>query len=122
MGLAMMINGAIGGMRTLLWSIFLISLPLYCVALMMRESLDFTETANGVENFSTLADAFFTMFRCIVATECNTREGKPIFVLLVSKFGWGYGLIYCLTMVFMTFGLFNVIVALYVENTVEAAK
>jgi len=40
----------------------------------------------------------------------------------VRYYGWGYALIYCFTTVLMTFGLFNVIVAIYVENTVAAAK
>merc|ERR1719210_2005583 len=37
--LIMMISGAIGGIRTLLWSILLIALPLYVLALIFRESL-----------------------------------------------------------------------------------
>merc|ERR1712232_484007 len=57
-----------------------------------------------------------------MGTECVTVKGEPIFVLVQAKYGWFYAWIYGLTMVLMTFGLFNVIVALYVENTVEAAK
>jgi len=36
--------------------------------------------------------------------------------------GWQYGLLYITTYMLMYFGLFNVIAALYVENTMAAAK
>jgi len=121
--LMMMINGALGGIRTLLWSYFLLLLPLYVVALLLRQSLgEETEPGTGVESFSTLAGALFTSFRCLVAMDCTTSEGKPIFVLVAQAHGGGFAVLYCFTNVFMTFGLFNVIVAIYVENTVAAAK
>jgi len=94
------------------------------VALLLRESLgeNADDIGTGAEYFKELPLAFFTMVRCIVAGECNTHEGKPIFVLVSSCYGWGYGAIYCFTVVLMTFGLFNVIVAIFVENTLAAAK
>jgi len=125
----MMINGALGGMRTLLWSMVLIAVPIYAVALVLRESVgEFADQAadggqaNGAEYFATLGLAWFTMFRCVVAGECTTEEGKPVFVLVTKHFGWGLGVVYCFVVMLMTFGLFNVITALYVENTVAAAK
>merc|ERR1712060_677634 len=51
-----------------------------------------------------------------------TESGQPIFLLITRHFGWGYAVMYCVMMFIMTFGLFNVIAALYVENTVAAAK
>jgi hypothetical protein len=122
--LVMMVNGAIGGLRTLFWSVIIISLPLYVVALVMRETLGANEKGegHGAECFSTLARAFFTMFVCVVAGDCSDEHGRPIFVLASAKYGWAYGMIYLLTLLFMIFGLFNVIIAIYVENTVAAAK
>jgi len=121
--LMVMIKGTLGGIRTLGWSIVLISLPLYMVALVLRETLgDMAEESFGAEQFKTVPDSFFTVFRCVVAGECTEDEGKPIFVLVTKNFGWGYGLLYCCTMVFMTFGLFNVIVAIFVENVIAGAK
>jgi len=156
--LMMMINGAVGGVKTLLWSIVLISLPLYAVALLMRETLgelqevQFEEQELAVSTlqnvsdlaaigatgglcrdtrsaaeaaaaaFKTLPWSFFSVFRCVVGQDCSSEDGKPIFLLVTKAYGWGYGLVYCVTMLLMTFGLFNVIVAIYVENTVAAAK
>jgi hypothetical protein len=123
--LVMMINGAIGGIRTLMWSILLISLPLYVVALILRETLGAEEKlspSRSAENFSSLPKAFFTVYRCVVAGDCSERNGRPVFVLVSEEYGWMYGAIYALTLLFMTFGLFNVIGALFVENTLAAAK
>merc|ERR1719414_2918665 len=63
-----------------------------------------------------------TTFRCLVAADCTQEEGKPVFVLVSYKYGWGFGLLYCLMQFLMTFGLFNVIVSINVENAVSAAK
>merc|ERR1719469_1550462 len=62
------------------------------------------------------------MFRCVVGGECTTALGHPLFVSVGSNYGMWYAVMYCLIMFSMTFGLFNVIVALFVENTLEAAR
>jgi len=123
--LMMLINGAIGGLRTLLWSHLIILLPLYLVAMILRQSLG--ERAreghgDGAEYFATMSGSLFTSFRCLVAGDCTNADGKPIFVHVTEAHGFGFALLYCFTTVFMTFGIFNVIVAIYVENTVAAAK
>mmetsp|Transcript_23265 Transcript_23265/g.62093 ORF Transcript_23265/g.62093 Transcript_23265/m.62093 type:complete len:591 (-) Transcript_23265:86-1858(-) len=121
--LVVMIRGTLGGMRTLLWSAVVIALPLYALALFFRETLGhLKDQGNGAENFATLPASFFTMFRCVVATDCNDIEGYPIFLMVSEAYGWGYGLVYCMTTLFMAFGLFNVIVAIFVENVMGAAK
>jgi hypothetical protein len=129
--LVLMINGAMGGLRTLFWSLVLISLPLYVVALVLRETLGeeaivsdgrSDRESSGPQMFSTLAKSFFTVFRCTVAGDCGDDDGRPIFVLVSENYGWQYGVLYSFTVVLMTFGLFNVIVAIYVENIVSAAK
>lgn len=119
--LMMMINGMIGGMRTLFCSILLICLPLYAIALVMRESIG---EANGSqrETFRSVKNSIFTVFRCLVSGDCTDKGGRPLFILVTEEYGWLYGVIYCLTVLLMTFGLFNVIIALYVEQTVAAAK
>jgi len=122
--LMIMVNGVIGGIQTLFWSVVLICLPLYVIALILRETAGNIkkDPFSSTEPFSTLGSAFFTMFRCVVSGDCSDSGGRPIFVLLSEDHGWHFALLYCATMVFMTFGLFNVIVSIYVENTVQAAK
>lgn len=121
--LVIMINGAIGGMRTLLWSLALVAIPLYAVSLLMYDSIGgFADNGLGAETFRTLPLAWFTMFRCTVASDCANSQGQPIALLVSENYGWGYGLIFCTTTILMTFGLFNVIAAIFVENTLAAAK
>lgn len=121
--LVMMINGAIGGMRTLLCSVMVIALPLYAVSLLMHESLaGLAEAGNGADAFSSLTRSWFTMFRCTIAGDCSNSEGRPIFLLVTDKFGWIYGVVFCASTSVMTFGLFNVVAAIFVENTLAAAK
>lgn len=121
--LVMMINGAIGGLKTLLWSAIVISCPLFLVALILRETLgNEVGDENGAASFSSLPKAFFTLYRCVVVGDCADETGRPIFVLASAEYGWAYAALYAATFLFMTFGLFNVIVAIYVENTLAAAK
>eukprot|EP00927_Polykrikos_kofoidii_P048268 TRINITY_DN4248_c0_g1_i5.p1 TRINITY_DN4248_c0_g1~~TRINITY_DN4248_c0_g1_i5.p1 ORF type:complete len:639 (-),score=98.41 TRINITY_DN4248_c0_g1_i5:51-1892(-) len=122
--LMLMVNGVLGGMRTLCWALVLLSIPLYIVAMILRETAGRTvdESDNCSENFANVAMSFFTMFRCVVAGDCSDQDGRPIFLLLSNSRGWGYAAIYISTNLFMNFGLFNVIVAIFVENTLAAAK
>jgi len=125
--LVMILNGAIGSAKTLIYSVILINIPLYVVSLILNGLLEGEEYADSKDDdnaFSSLGYTFFNMFRCIVAGECTATDGKPIFARITRshEHGWVFGVIYCVTVMFMTFGLFNVIVAIYVENIVSAAK
>lgn len=123
--LAVLIKGTLGGMRTLLWSLVLLSLPLYAASLLLRETLgemqDEKDESHSIASFSTVPLSFFTLFRCTVAGDCAEQRGRPIF-LEVIDYGWWYGLVYMVMVFFMTMGLFNVIAAIFVENVVAGAK
>jgi len=118
-----MVKGTMGGARTLFWATILISLPLYAVSLFFRETVgNLADQGHAAEMFSSVGISFFSLFNCIVAGECTQDSGQPIFLLLSKKYGWWYGVLFCITSMLMTFGLFNVIVAIFVENVVEAAR
>merc|ERR1719330_1761510 len=102
----------------------LVALLLYAAALVFREALG-EHGAHGQEEavvpeFANVGTAFFTLFRCVVASDCSTREGQPIFVIVGEDWGAEYAVMYCFLVFIMDFGLFNVIVALYVESTIAA--
>jgi len=122
--LVVMVQGIVGGVRTLFWAVVLISIPLYCVCLVMRETAGNLPQSpdTGTESFATVYESFFTMFRCVVGGDCSTKDGRPVFALLSAAHGRGYALLYSIVIMFMTFGMFNVIAAIYVENTIAAAK
>eukprot|EP00927_Polykrikos_kofoidii_P044081 TRINITY_DN38149_c0_g1_i1.p1 TRINITY_DN38149_c0_g1~~TRINITY_DN38149_c0_g1_i1.p1 ORF type:complete len:769 (+),score=119.96 TRINITY_DN38149_c0_g1_i1:81-2387(+) len=122
----MMINGTIGGIGTLLWSTLLLMFPLFCIAMVLKEALAPSVDAPNAEeigaaSFSNLGSTFFILFRCLVQGDCTDNSGRPIFLLLSDYHGVGFSVCYIAVVVFMNFGLFNVIVAIYVENTVVAA-
>merc|ERR1712039_484065 len=101
----------------------ILAVPLYVVALVLRIGLgEFKDNGNGAQLFQSLATSYFTCFRCWVAGDCTDSNGMPIFVLVVQAYGWWFGVFYCFLTVLFSVALFNVIVAIYVENTVEAAK
>jgi len=58
----------------------------------------------------------------MVSMDCTSDEGKPIFMLVALHYGWMFAAFYCMAIMLMTFGLFNVIVAIYVENTMVSAR
>jgi hypothetical protein len=112
--LILMVNGAVGGLRTLGWSILLLCLPVYVFALFLNQTIgqfEETEEFDVGYHFSTVDRAMFTGYRCLVIGDCSAKNGTPIFPHIVEtrSLGWVYGLAYCLTSVCMTFGLFNVI-------------
>jgi len=98
----------------------LILVPLYGVALVMRETMGREDDPELTENFSSMPLAMFTLFRCVVAGDCMKADGRPIFAQ--KGVNVAYIFIYVVLLLLMTFGLFNVIVAIFVENTVAAAK
>lgn len=121
--LKVMLRGTLGGLRTLFGSTVLILLPVYIVSLVLRETLGRVEGAGGVrEYFGTVPDAFFSTFRCIVVNECADKQGRPIFVLASKLNGWTFPIIYCGTAIFMSFGLCNLITAMFIERVLLAAS
>merc|ERR1712216_1102730 len=125
--LMVMINGALGGVRTLFWAFVLISVPMYGVAVVLRETLG-TPAVPGAElpypldAFHSVPSAFFVVFRAVVSQDDADRLGRPLFLQVNENHGWVFGVGYCFVMLFMCFGLFNVIVAIFVDNVVSAAK
>jgi len=64
----------------------------------------------------------FLVFRCTVG-DCSLKNGTPAIMTLVSaEFGWLYAVIYVLTIMLVTFGIFNLIMATFVDNALKAAQ
>jgi len=121
--LKIMVRGTLGGLRTLMWSAVLIVLPVYMLTLILRETLGgIGESGSGAEYFDSIPRAFFCVFRCIVVGECSDGTGRPIFLLVSETYGWWYAVMYCTMAVFMSFGLFNVIIATFVERVMKVAE
>jgi len=74
--------------------------------------------ASSVANVPT---SMFLVFRCAVG-DCTLEDGTPAILALTTGFGWIYGVVYILTMMLVTFGIFNLIMATFVDNAISAAR
>jgi len=64
--------------------------------------------------------AMFTVFRCLT-DGCAAADGTPLMVILWDIYGWHIIAAYVAVVVFVTFGVFNLIMALFVERTLATA-
>eukprot|EP00812_Abedinium_dasypus_P006496 NODE_1821_length_1056_cov_309.776224.p1 GENE.NODE_1821_length_1056_cov_309.776224~~NODE_1821_length_1056_cov_309.776224.p1 ORF type:complete len:221 (-),score=80.07 NODE_1821_length_1056_cov_309.776224:376-1038(-) len=62
-----------------------------------------------------------TIFRCLIG-DCATAGGKPLVGMLVDAYGWPIAFGYIMLTMLVTFGLFNLIMAIYLENTLASAR
>jgi len=135
--LAVMISGVIGGMRTLFWAFVLLLLLVYTLGVLMRQvtqdisvcgpsgqgclSSELQLHKYHEELFSTVFRSMFTVFRCFT-DGCSAPDGTPLQILLWDTHGWVFVCGYVLSFIFVIFGVFNIIAAVFVESVLAAAK
>lgn len=103
-----MIQGMMGGMSTLIWSMILFFLTIYMVSLVFREAFGRgnVETVNPF--FDSVPRSMITTFRCSFG-DCSTNGGTPLFEHIHNTYG-GFATLVCCCFVFViTIGLFNVV-------------
>jgi len=115
-----MVQGLVGGGKTLAWAVILFIIVVYVVALLFREIFGRRQVENVYEMFDTVPRAMYTTFRCSFG-DCNTSTGLPIFEYVQQYYGTFYSLIYCLFLFCITIGIFNVISSIFVQSTLHAA-
>jgi len=122
--LSLMVKGLFAGMRTLFWAIILLFFTIYIFAVLLSAltKLETPDYAIREEKlFHNVPASMFTAFRCFVG-DCQDSQGRSISKLMADQYGWTFIVGYLIAMVFVTFGLFNLIFAVYIENTLSAAK
>merc|ERR1719482_2150180 len=103
-----MILGVMSGMRVLIWAVVLLFLCIYVLGVVMVK-LDLEDE----REFGTLASSMFTMFRCFT-DGCVAYDGTPVIERVRGKlgnFGTYFMIFYMLSFVFVTIGIFNLIMA-----------
>eukprot|EP00403_Amphidinium_massartii_P006535 CAMPEP_0178373204 /NCGR_PEP_ID=MMETSP0689_2-20121128/1744_1 /TAXON_ID=160604 /ORGANISM="Amphidinium massartii, Strain CS-259" /LENGTH=796 /DNA_ID=CAMNT_0019993143 /DNA_START=292 /DNA_END=2682 /DNA_ORIENTATION=+ len=122
--LALMVKGLFAGMRTLFWAIVLLFFAIYIFAV-LTSALIKLEKADAViaeeRLFADVPQSMFTAFRCFVG-DCQDSQGRSVAKLMADQYGWPFVVGYLIATVFVTFGLFNLIFAIYIENTLQAAR
>jgi len=120
-----MIHGMMGGMAALGWAVVLFIIFVYVVALLFRESLGPNPHRVSDERieryFQSVPRAMFTIFRCSFG-DCSTNGGTPIFEHVTDVHGFFWSLVYSCFVFVVVIGLFNVISAIFVENTLSSAS
>jgi len=118
----LMAKGLLGGLNTLFWAVILLFFFIYIFAVFaMTACQSSAQDQEAARLFGSLPEAFLTTFRCFTG-DCTTSDGKPIVLLLTRLYGSPFVLSYLASKIFVTFGLFNLIMAIYIEHTLQEAK
>jgi len=72
-------------------------------------------------HYETVGMSMLTMFRCYTG-DCNTTDGSPIIVLVNNYYGLLLTIPFILSVLLVTFALFNLVMAVYIEGTLQSAK
>jgi len=138
--LVLMIRGIMAASRCLFWAIMLLVFVIYCLGMVLRETMgqwcdpdrrgradSFCTNEHlaehGPQLFSSVSRSCFTMFRCLTEG-CESSDGTPLMVHVLEDGPHGFVivLLYNVCFLIVTFGLFNLVMAVFVETTLEAAK
>lgn len=123
----LMLAGLAGGVKTLGWAMVLLLLMIYVIALFMNNTVGKSEAVTamfgeeGELYFSSVPRCMFLAFRCFTG-ECGDAQGRSIVAHLSMEFGFQFDLPYIMSSMVMNFGIFNLIIAVYIESTLDAAK
>ncbi|CAK9023928.1 L type [Durusdinium trenchii] len=121
--LRLMVKGWIAGIRTLALAFTLLFAVLYVISgfAAMTIGASSRTPADLQPFFETIPNTMFTAFRCFTG-ECVNHQGHSITSLLADEFGVIFILSFVASYMLVTMGIFNVILAVYVDITMKAAK
>merc|ERR1711971_638104 len=122
--LSIMVTGLLAGLKTMMSVMVLLALCVYALAIVLTSLVgddDSFDYPHKEQLFGKVADSMFTVFVCLT-DGCTDPSGQPVSHFLYQKYGMLFFSAYCLTITVITFGLFNLIMAIFVENTMQAAK
>eukprot|EP00928_Gymnodinium_smaydae_P064206 TRINITY_DN47606_c0_g1_i1.p1 TRINITY_DN47606_c0_g1~~TRINITY_DN47606_c0_g1_i1.p1 ORF type:complete len:647 (-),score=157.82 TRINITY_DN47606_c0_g1_i1:39-1979(-) len=120
--LFLMIMGLAGALRTLLWALVILLFPIYVLSLLLTQYLGrvYLHDEMVQHHFSSLPRSMLMVFRCSVG-DCSLNDGSPV-ILYLLNYGWFYGAAYVISTMLMTFGIFNLIMATFVDNALSVAR
>merc|ERR1719183_1243375 len=76
-------------------------------------------TAEDRGEFATLTQSIMTLFRCFT-DGCSAYDGTPLQAAMQEKWGFPFLVGYFLIQLFVTMGLFNLIMAIFLESVLRA--
>ncbi|CAJ1340823.1 unnamed protein product [Effrenium voratum] len=122
--LRLMVKGLVAGIKTLMLAFALLFAVLYVISGFATITVGQYQrtTEIGLQKyFSNIPASMFTAFRCFTG-ECMNDVGQPISYLLAAEFGLPFIFCYVSSYMLVSMGIFNLILAVYVDITMRAAK
>lgn len=112
----LMIVGILNGMMVLFWAIVVLLVLIYVLGILMRNLV-----GGEIEEFRSVVDAMLTLFRCFV-DGCSAYDGTPLADRLARAYGLPIIVGYIVVMMLVTVGIFNMIMAMFIDKAVSAAS
>lgn len=123
-----MISGIVSGLRVLVWAVVLFFVMLYVTAIVLRQLLGPGFSESPAESDPELLKAFANMpasinslFMCFTG-DCTASDGSPLQVRMYDRQGFTFIVSCMLVMLFVNIGLFNLIMATFVDNVLEKGR
>mmetsp|Transcript_18847 Transcript_18847/g.54485 ORF Transcript_18847/g.54485 Transcript_18847/m.54485 type:complete len:300 (+) Transcript_18847:67-966(+) len=121
-----MLRGIEAGISTLLWSLVLLMMVCYIGGVLLtqtigRDTVDEDFRPYAEKHFSTVPLSMFSLFRCFTG-DCSVFDGRPMGYILLERYGPIVIPTYLVVIIGVTVGMFNVIVANFLQNAQRAAK
>jgi hypothetical protein len=117
--LKMMIFGIFVGLRVLFWAVVLLFFFIYLLGVILRKTMgDSDDHYAKHDSFETVSKSMFTLFRCFT-DGCTAYDGTPLQVHLFNYYGAGFMFPYMLVNLFVMMGIFNLIMAIFIDNVME---
>jgi len=145
--LALLVNGIVAGFRTLVWAMVFLGFLQFALGVILTQTVgqslpeSWDTVCDGMESqlkaacvssaaslkssqkelFGSVPRSMFTVFRCFT-DGCASVDGTPLVPYFYNTHGIIFVGAYMIVFLFVIFGLFNLIMAVFVENTIENAK
>lgn len=124
-----MVKGLLEGMMTLVWAFLLLFIFIFMIGVAMvfvvKEMNTFGAHTDHYQElypfFYSLEMSMLTVFRCLTG-DCSTTEGLSLVMLLTKELGPFFVFMWVGVIMITNFGLYNLIMAIYIEKTLAAAK
>jgi len=119
-----MVQGVLAGLRVLFWAIVLLFFFIYLLGVVMRKTVGDAEHPDHEysrhKSFETVPISMFTLFRCFT-DGCTSYDGTPLQSHLYEYYGFAFMFGYMLVYMFVTIGIFNLIMAIFIDNVMDAS-
>jgi hypothetical protein len=109
-----MVLGVFSGMKVLFWAIILLFFVIFFLGVFMNSMV-----GEDVAEFDTVPDSMLTIFRCYT-DGCTDYLGRPLPARLFDYYGGIFFIGYILSFMLVTVGIFNLIMAIFIDNVVSA--